>query len=830
MDGGNAISTGRASTLTRCLVTPMQPIPPKCRCRARRMRRGSFSFPPDRSLPAYSQDMHSQGMFRHPGLGFFLSSAFLVFLALAWIAPQQSVAQDDPDRQPAAADAAKDPEEKPASDPKEPELPAEGNPAPAGEAEQPAEGQAEGQRRVGKLITVAAPITSSVTLRVIRIAKGVIADAKQKGEWPVLIFKIDPGLCAYGAALDLATEITMLDGATTVAYIPTGPDGEPVTLRGHAVLVAMACEQIAMSKTSKIGEAGGDEKHISPVHRSGYAEIADLRDTVPVDLALGMLDPAVEVYQVQTVTHWEFVLGNRLPEIEKQKTVVVKRPPLIRAGEAGLFTGQQAHDLGFVRYLVSTPADLARDLGLPPEALDEDPSVDGGWRPVRVALRGEITPNIAAQAQNLIEEEISRRDVNFICIEIDSPGGSISSTLSLASYIAGLDRSRRRTVAYIPNEARGEAAFVALACDNIVMKPEAVLGGTANIEADEIPATVTTIEGLAERKGRKFSLWAAIIDPNLTVYRYTRKSDGHVEYFSELELASEPDANAWQKGEAVTEPDESLEVDGSQAQQLGMVSEVVDTFQQLKAIYGIDQNMREVEPRWSDLLLKALRNPELAFLLLMIGGSAFYAELQSPGIGAGGFIAAVCFLLFFWGQYLGGTAGWLEILLFILGIGCIFFEVLVLPGFGVFGFGGGVLVLMSFVLAMQNFDGIPTDPQQLNELRRSLTVIVGAGVCSTLGIFFLRRYLPHAPLLRHVILNPLDDTERGDLARSESVADYSALVGRCGTTVTQLTPAGKALIENRLIDVISEDELIERGAGVEVIRALGNRVVVRRIG
>ena len=70
------------------------------------------------------------------------------------------------------------------------------------------------------------------------------------------------------------------------------------------------------------------------------------------------------------------------------------------------------------------------------------------------------------------------------------------------------------------------------------------------------------------------------------------------------------------------------------------------------------------EPGWADYLIDALAAPAVAWLLLLIGGAALYAELQAPGIGVGGFVAGVCFLLYFWSKHLDGTAGWLEVLLF----------------------------------------------------------------------------------------------------------------------------------------------------------------------
>src|SRR4029079_19487675 len=82
----------------------------------------------------------------------------------------------------------------------------------------------------------------------------------------------------------------------------------------------------------------------------------------------------------------------------------------------------------------------------------------------------------------------------------------------------------------------------------------------------------------------------------------------------------------------------------------------------------------------ADYLIDALAAPAVAWLLLLIGGAALYAELQAPGIGVGGFVAGVCFLLYFWSKHLDGTAGWLEILLFAAGAIFSLPHILVMPG------------------------------------------------------------------------------------------------------------------------------------------------------
>jgi membrane-bound ClpP family serine protease len=66
---------------------------------------------------------------------------------------------------------------------------------------------------------------------------------------------------------------------------------------------------------------------------------------------------------------------------------------------------------------------------------------------------------------------------NFIWLRIESAGGAPEQSLVLANWLSGLDPTSVKTVAYVPREARGDAALVALACDELVMHPGATIGG-----------------------------------------------------------------------------------------------------------------------------------------------------------------------------------------------------------------------------------------------------------------------------------------------------------------------------------------------------------------
>src|SRR6185437_2424506 len=126
-----------------------------------------------------------------------------------------------------------------------------------------------------------------------------------------------------------------------------------------------------------------------------------------------------------------------------------------------------------------------------------------------------------------------------------------------------------------------------------------------------------------------------------------------VDYYTEEQAAKLSDAKLWQRGEAVAEPGKVLQLSGEQAEQFGLARAVVQDFAEFKALYGLEKDPALIEPGWADFLIDALNSPGLSFLLLALGGFALYAELQSPGIGLGGLIAALCFLLYFWSAYLG---------------------------------------------------------------------------------------------------------------------------------------------------------------------------------
>jgi membrane-bound ClpP family serine protease len=630
----------------------------------------------------------------------------------------------------------------------------------------------------------------------------------------------------FTRALKLADYLMQpeMSAVKTVAYVPR-------TIKGHGVLVALACDQIVMASDAELGEAAIDEdssRAIDPKIQSSYEQIAAAKRTIPLAIAEGMVNRKAEALKLETDQGVEYVLRKDLDDFKKTHTIVSEKT-IVTPGSLGNINGKEGHEFGLL--MANDVDSLARVLDVPADSLKEDRSTLGKRIPVMVRVEGPITRRKVHQLKTVLGTELKNRRVNWIGITNDSSGGQLEDCQALAEILANLDPSEAQTVAYVPVDASGGAALVALACDQLVMQPEAHVGGKGAVDLDRQTlklARGTIRESLAKRPDRSWSLLSAMIDPDIDLFIYHTQKTGENRYYSDEEARSQPDAGNWQRQARVKPLGETLRLTANRAQELGLTAHIVDSFDEFKQLYGIEGDVRVAEPNWALELIEALSSPALAILLLVIGFVGIYIELHSPGVGIGGFVAAVAFLLFFWSHFLEGTAEWLEVLLFLGGIFCVLIEVLVLPGFGIFGLGGGAMILASLILASQTFV-LPRTESQMIELRHSLTIVAAASLIVVVSSIALRRYLPRAPIFSKLLLDPPPEEDLIDLDHREALADFSHLVGEQGVAATNLMPAGKAEFNGQLVDVIADGLPIDRGSAVTVVKTRGNRVLVRAV-
>jgi membrane-bound ClpP family serine protease len=521
------------------------------------------------------------------------------------------------------------------------------------------------------------------------------------------------------------------------------------------------------------------------------------------------------------------VLPEELSELQKQ-AAVRSVEQVFSAGQLGSFSGTELRvKYNLATHLVRDRLQLAAALQLPVGSLEEDPTLGAGRRAVRVDLSGPIKSDTVSWVERGIREKIAQQQINFVCLVIDSPGGSPTDSMRLAAYLSGLNPSEVRTVAFVGSEARADAALVALACDQLLMTESAVLGGPGarRISDRQLEALGTAVRELAAAKSIGWSLPVAMIDPDLTVQRWTRSGTGEVRYFSQQELAEQEHPQDW-RAEGEIETRNGLL--GREAVELRLARFTVADWEDLKRMYHFEGELTMVERNWAHAVVEFLASPRIAGLLLFLAWFALMIEFSSPGIGLPGFASAVCFVLFFWANFLHGTAGWLEILLFATGITCLVLELFVLPGLGAFGIGGGLLIIASIVLASQTFV-IPSNAYQWSQLPKSLFMLTAAGGGALAAMLVARRLMTDAPVFRRVALESPNEQQREQLRYQESLVHWDHLLGQRGVAITQLTPSGKARFGEARVDVISDSDVVPRGADVLVVEVRGNEVLVRAI-
>lgn len=719
----------------------------------------------------------------------------------------------------------------------------------------PARGQEETPPKVapvGKFLTIVSPIDDRVLLRVSNTAQQLQQQAAKEQRPAILVLEIAPGTSQFHHVQALSRLLTssQFSQVQTVAWLPE-------TVTGPNALVALSCRNIVMHPDAELGDLGRGHP-LEPEDQQIALAVAQKRQNPLVSTALirAMIDPQEQLWRVRLKTkkgdaepiETRAVTRAELETLRSTGAQIEAAEVIKETGVLGTFRGSTARDL---EILVTHTADsrpaVAELYNLPREALREPPPD----RDTQKARLIRVTDTINSLQENFLKRQIDRAlgaGTHLIVFEIDSPGGELLASINLAQTIADLDPKRVRTVAYVPEKALSGAAIIALGCDEIYLHPSATIGDAGPIELksggmfERAPEKILSplraaLKTLAEKKNRPVALCEAMADRSLKVFEARNRDNGRVWYLSEAEL--QQSAGEWIAGPQVREANGELllTVDGRRAHELLLAEKPVSDLDELKVRVGLPASYRlqPIEKTWVDTTVFILNLPPVIVLLFMLGIGCLYLELHFPS-GLLGIASALCFAVFFWSKFLGGTAGWLEVILFALGAGCLAMEIFVVPGFGVFGVSGILMVLASVVMASQTWGNLEPNAD-LKDLAKTLgTLVAAGGAVAVLGLA-LGRFLPRVPLFESIILSP-PNQEGGNeptlaprlLTQSPSAAAASgAAVGQRGETLSMLRPAGKARINGRLTDVVSDGPFIAEGATVEVTQVTGSRIVVRQV-
>lgn len=704
-------------------------------------------------------------------------------------------------------------------------------------------------RQPGHLVRIPMPIVGNVAERAIgaidRILEKVTTEVD--GKRPILVVEFDNrnGTNGVGSrfedCLKLARYLTSakMNKLRTVAYLP-GPGNVPQelfaegevkrsTFESHVVLVALSCEEIAMHKDAAIGNAGADVESLDELLSTAYRVMAEKRRVFPPLVALSMLEKQRVVYRVELkddgVKYVEDTEYQEIIAAGKDRATITMAGP----NNFGFFTSEDLQNYRLIRHRVDSRKDLADRYNLSATALEGDPSLGENWKAVRISINGVITARMVTWIENALSTRIDEDQTNMIIVELESAGGEAEAAMRLANRLSEFDPMKVRTIAYIPERARGVSSIVAMGCDHLVMNGEADMGGESRppLKPEELVPIKEGLKSLAKRKEINWSFFYGLVDNTFEVKQYKHKRTGRMRIMSveEKDLTKSPDQ--WQEIQVV---DLAAGIDGVTAENFGLVRSLVEDFAEFKSFYQLTEDPTLLEPtladRWVEKFAHQLASPRVAWLVLF--GAIFFLsmEFSNPGLGVPGFLSAICWMLFFWSQYFDGNASVLEILLFLVGVTFIIIEFFVLPGFGIFGIGGAIMVTISIILAVQTFV-IPSSAEEMTTLKTSLLTFVGASSGFFIALFLFRKYVDKIPMLKRMMLDPNENNADGfSRDQKESLVNYDYLIGKQGVCQTRLSPSGKALIGNELHNVITDGRMIEKNTEVVVRKVVGNKIEV----
>ena len=650
----------------------------------------------------------------------------------------------------------------------------------------------------------------------------------------------------FGENYTLAKFIAGLHDLTTVAYVHG-----PVT--GFSVLPALSCRELVAGNTSRLGPVAERPGDLNATEKSAFEELLGTTRAPHFAVVRKMVDPGVQLRRGQKNRGDFYIdLADRAAAEKAGVQVTdVAELPAAPDGRPGAFTADQLRDLGLANARVDSRDQLAEQYGLNPASLRDDWLA--GREPVayRYVLRGAVDAGTREAVLRMLDRVV-REKGNILFLQLECSGGDIIAALRLANDLRSrAEEYRVLVVGFVPDKAPDTAAIIGLGCSEIVMSKrtdagpdaeEAVYGNFESVLAGDAGGNVDAwTAGLRDLAAHNYPpvLAEGMVDRDLEIVRAHARTDRtRVRLMSRDEFeAANRGEQEWVLDKTVKPKGQLLTLTATQAEELGLARYTVEsrTPDELYVKYGVEPtSVQDATPAWLDRFAAFLKQSPVTTLLVVIAFIGLILEMKVPGTAVPGIISALCFILVFWAHtQFSGQVAVLSGLLFLLGLVLLMMEVFVLPGFGVCGITGILLMLGSLALiTFGSTDGsLPQSGEEWVSFGSRMGQYMLGLVVAVFGAFFLARYLPKIPGANRLMLIPPGEKIGAELEESAlpGAALAASLLGAVGTAVTVLRPAGTVIFGDRYVDVVSEGGYVPSGSRVQVVEVEGTRIVVKEV-
>lgn len=480
----------------------------------------------------------------------------------------------------------------------------------------------------------------------------------------------------------------------------------------------------------------------------------------------------------------------------------------------------------------------------------------------------------------LVERAVKEAEgARALVLEVDTPGGLVDSAIEISKSVMA---SKARTIAYIKGMgAISAGALISFSCKDIIMAPDANIGAATPVVPSaegmmptgekEVSFMRAKMRALAETNGHNPAIGEAMVDPDVELHAYTDATGktqvygvypasvsassptdqlvkkalevlppelDAVKKIAEKELTTPPQptqppiaeaaphaAGPVPPGEVILPAGKLLTLTPQEALRYGLIRSTAGSVEEALAFYGItDVEIRRVEPTWAEAIFRWLTNPMVAGILLMLGIGGIYLEIKTPGFGIAGVVGITCLALFFGAHVILGIADWLDVLLVVAGIALILLEIFVLPGFGLAGISGIIMVLLGLYLSLTTVP-IPQYSWDYDRLRGAMVSLTVAAATLAVFVYVVWKLFPHTPLHGMLVQTHAEAPEEGYVVQT---ADQKHIVGLTGVATSMLRPAGRGRFEGKTYQVVTRGDFIEPGSPIRIVQVDGNRYVVEK--
>jgi membrane-bound serine protease (ClpP class) len=410
-------------------------------------------------------------------------------------------------------------------------------------------------------------------------------------------------------------------------------------------------------------------------------------------------------------------------------------------------------------------------------------------------ITGEIDPRMSPYI-NRVVSEAEKNGADAIIFRINTFGGRVDAATQIKDAILG---SRLLTIAFINNRAISAGALIALSCRKICMVQGSSIGAATVVDqsgqkqSEKYQSFMRSeMRSTAERNGRRTDIVQGMVDENVVADSVNIK------------------------GQLIT-----LIYD--EARKYAIADTIVNDLNGCLAAFGL-QNAQiiNINSNWAEDLVGFLNLPFVSAILIMLGLAGIFAEIKSPGFGFPIVLGVIALGLFFGSSYILQLASVINIVLFVVGIILLALEIFVIPGFGITGVVGIILIIGSIFLSLV---GTHLPYWDAEAVSRAVLQLSGALLSAFLLIFLIARFLPKSTFFNRLVLSHEEKADQGFV----SYPSEKNLVGREGVALTTLRPAGSAEFNGERYDVVADWEYIPQGSKVKVIRVEGIKVVVKEL-